>query len=257
MPAPMPEPKPELAPAPQEAPLSQDELDNLFGGPSIDVPPITSMISSNMDAEKAETITIDDGDDGEPIPESLTMPLTRMDDEELPVGRPRFKQPQPEKKGGALKVILILLALAFIGTAVFAFVAKDIVFQYYPPAKQMYIDYGLYEPEPGEGLSPQDIKPSRDLRSGVEYLIVEGKVVNITDKPVAVPPLRVSLTNPEGKVLASEILELGKAELQPGETMPFKAEFENPPGTARSMTVDFISAADLENAAAGAENGGK
>ena len=247
----MPEPEPMPEPAPKEEPLSQDELDNLFGGSNIDVPPIQSMVDSNIDHDQAETITIDDTDEGEPIPEALTKPLARIDEEELPVGRPRFKQPQPEKKGGALKIVLILLALAFIGAAVFAFVAKDVVFEFYPPAKQMYIDFGLYEPEPGEGLSPQDIKPSRDLRSGVEYLIVEGKVVNITDKPIAVPPLRVSLTNPEGKVLASKIIELGKAELQAGETMPFKAEFENPPGTARSMTVDFINPSEMEGEGGG------
>jgi len=246
-PVPEPEPIPEPEPEPEEEPLSQDDLDNLFGDDE-EIAPIESMVEGNIDHDEAETISVDvDGDDGEPIPKGLTEPLAHDDDEDLPVGRPRFKQPQPEKKGGALKVILILLALTFIGTAVFAFVAKEKVFELYPPAKQMYIDAGLYEPDPGDGLSPQDIKPSRDLRGGVEYLIVEGNIVNITDHAVEVPPLRVSLANPEGKVVASEIVELHKAELEAGESISFKAEFESPPGTARQMTVDFIKPSEMDN----------
>lgn len=233
--------------------LSQDDLDNLFGDADTEVGTIASMVDSNIDHDEPETISIDDLEDdaGEPIPKGLTEPYNR-DDEELPVGRPRFKQPQPEKKKGkGLLIAFILIALTFLGAVGFAFFAKETVFKLYPPAKQIYIDNGLYEPEPGEGLSPQDIKPSRDLRSGVEFLIVEGNVVNITDHAVAVPPLRVSLTNPDGKVLASEMVELGKAELGAGESMPFKAEFEAPPSTARSMTVDFVKASELEQAAEG------
>lgn len=251
-PEPIPEPEPEPEPVPEpepepeveDEPLSQDDLDNLFGDAE-DVAPIESMVNGNIDDDEAETIEID-ADTIDPIPEGLTEPYSRDDDDEMPVGRPRFQQPQPEKSGGALKVILILLALTFIGAVGFAFLAKEKVFELYPPAKQFYIDNGLYELAPGEGLSPQDIEPSRDLRGGIEFLIVKGKVVNITDQPVAVPQLRVSLANAAGKTMASEVVELSKAELEPGEAISFKAEFENPPATARQMTVDFISAEEAE-----------
>ena len=248
-PEPMPEPEPE--PEPEDEPLSQDDLDNLFGEAE-DVAPIESMVNSNIDGDQSETIEIEDledGEEGEPIPEALTAPLLRDDDDEIPVGRPRFQQPQPETKGRGLMIFLILLGVTLLGVVGFAFLAKDTVFSLYPPAKQMYIDFGLYEPAPGEGLAiPQnEIKPTRDLRGGVEFLFVEGKVINITDKPVAVPPLRVSLTNNDGKVVASEVLELNKAELEPGETLSYKAEFESPPGTARSMTVDFVDPDEMEN----------
>ena len=128
------------------------------------------------------------------------------------------------------------------------FLAKEKVFELYPPAKQMYIDFGLYEPVPGEGLviPPQEIKPSRELRAGGEYLNVEGKVLNSTDKPVAVPPLRVAITNAEGRVVDRMVLELGKAELEPGGSLSYKAEFESPSRAAQSMTVDFVNPADME-----------
>lgn len=253
MPVYEPEPEPEPAPLPkaEDTPLSQADLDNLFGGADTAPPPLTSMIGDNIDGDKAETIHIEVEDlpEAEPIPEVFTGPAPRRkdDDDEIPVGRPRFKQPQPEKKGGALKIVLVLFALLFIGAAGFIFLGKNIIIGMYPPAKDLYVQYGLYTPEPGEGLNPQDIKPARDVRNGIDYLIVEGKIVNITDQAIAVPPLRVSLTNPDGKVVASQIMELGKAELQAGESYPFKAEFENPPGTARQMTVDFVGPDETAN----------
>lgn len=109
--------------------------------------------------------------------------------------------------------------------------------------ERVMIDVGLSLPEPGEGLDipAHLIKPSRDLRAGVEYLIVEGKVSNNSDHLIAVTPLRVSLTNADGKVVASEVIELSEAALKPGQSLPYKAEFENPPGSARSMKLDFVA----------------
>jgi len=52
--------------------------------------------------------------------------------------------------------------------------------------------------------------------------------------------MKVSLTNPQDKEVASQIIELIKPVMKPGETLPFKAEFEHPPGTARKMSVKFI-----------------
>ena len=202
--------------------------------------PMESMVDGNVDGEDAETIDLSDLDGIEPIPEGFSEPLPVADDDEIPVGRPRFKQPQPENNGGALKIILILLAVLFIGSALGIFLGKDKIIEMYPVAKEYYIKSGLHHLEPGEGLAPQDVKPRRDLRNGVELLIVEGKVANITDKDIDVPPMRVSLTNPQGKVVASQVIELPKKTMGPGEVVDFEVEFENPPGTARQMSVNFL-----------------
>ena len=118
--------------------------------------------------------------------------------------------------------------------------AKKKIMEIYPPAKELYVKYGMYNPEPGEGLAPRDIKPRRDVRNGVELLIVEGNVVNIVKETIAVPKLQVSLTNPEDKPVATQVIDLNKESLEPGESIPFKAEFENPPGTARKLDVKFL-----------------
>jgi len=253
IPEPEPEPEPEPKPEPkaEEAPLSQDALDDMFGDAETNVPdPMQSMIDGNIDGEKAETIDLSDLEGIEPIPEGLATPITRGDDDEIPVGRPRFKQPQPKKKGHGLRNASIVFAVLFIGSALGIVLGKGKIMEMYPPAKAYYLKSGLYHLTPGEGLAPRDVKPRRDLRNGVELLIVSGKVVNITDKPVDVPPMRVALTNIKGKVVAKKIVHLPKKIMDPGESVSFEVEFKNPPGTARQMSVNFLGPDEAAAAAA-------
>lgn len=78
---------------------------------------------------------------------------------------------------------------------------------------------------------------------------------NITEKTLPVPLLRVALTNVSGKEIRVMTHDLGVTELKPGETAPFEVEFENPPGTARSMSLGFaVSEEDGKMAQEGAEH---
>lgn len=244
-PEPIPEPEPEPEPEAEEEPLSQDELDNLFGEEEA-LPPIESMVDSNIDDDEAETIEVeDDEDELDAIPEGLTTPLLD-DDDEIPVGRPHFKKPPVEKKKPIAMIIGIIFAVLFIGVAGGGIALKDTIIEAMPMAKDYYVMAGLHTVEPGEGLSHEDVKPRRDVRNGVDFLIIEGNVINIAEGPLAVPMLKVELTNTEGKAIRTSITELPKTQLEPGDKIPFKVEFENPPGTARSMTLGF---ADAEEAA--------
>ena len=244
MPAPLfaqDEPEPEQ----ESDPLSQDELDNLFGEDEATIPAIESMIDTNLDHDEPETIEIED-DDIEPIPDGLSEPMPRHDDDEIPVGRPRFKKPPPEKKKPIALIAAVVFAVLFIGTALTGFLAKDAIIDAIPASKDYYVNMGIHTVEPGEGLA-LDSKPRRDVKNGIDYLIVEGTATNITQDLVHVPVLKIALTNTEGKEVRVLTQELAKTQLEAGESLPFKVEFENPPGTARSMTIKFINAADMAN----------
>ncbi len=233
-PAPPPEPAPEPGPEPKESPLSQDDLDDIFGEAEPD--PIESVVNAPSDAETTnEEIQPEDIPDPDPIPEAFA-----IDDDEIPIGRPRFHRPQ-QKSTGKLKIALFSIVGLFVALSLVIVLAKGMVMKYVPASKSLYVLSGLYTPDPGEGLVPQDITPTRDVRGGVEYLIITGKIVNITKQPIVVPPLKVSLTTPQNKVLAHTVMKLSKDVLKAGGSIAFKAEFKNPPGTARQMTVKFIS----------------
>jgi len=250
-PEPAPEPEPEAAPEPEPEPeaeaesdpLSQDELDNLFGEDDAALTPIESMIDTNVDHDEAETIEIED-DDLDPIPSGFSEPMPN-DDDEIPVGRPRFKKPPVEKKKPIAMIIAAVFAVLFIGIAATGFLAKDAIIKAVPAAKDYYIMMGIHKVEPGEGLAHQDVKARRDVKNGIDYLIVEGKVANVTEEAVHVPVLKVALTNTDGKEIRVQTMELPKTVLEAGESIPFKVEFENPPGTARSMALGFVDAADM------------
>ena len=245
-PIPEPEPEPEQEPEPEEEsePLSQDELDNLFGEDEATIPAIESMIDTNLDDDEAETIEVED-DEMEPIPDGLSEPMPRHDDDEIPVGRPRFKKPPPEKKKPVALIVAIVFAVLFIGTALTAFLAKDAIIKAIPMTKDYYVMAGIHKPEAGEGLAHQNVVGRRDVRNAIDYLIVEGVVANVVEEPVHVPLLKVALTNLKGEEVVIQTQELAKTQLEPGETISFKVEFENPPATARSMALSFVNAKDV------------
>lgn len=91
---------------------------------------------------------------------------------------------------------------------------------------------------PGEGLSHKDIKARRDVRNGVNFLVVSGNVKNDTQNTKDVPPLFVSMMDVDGNAVVTHILK-GFKRLGPEESAPFEVEFENPPGTARTLTLSF------------------
>ncbi|HEY9080240.1 DUF3426 domain-containing protein [Magnetovibrio sp.] len=250
-PEPEPTPEPEPEPEPESEPLSQDELDNLFGDDETTVPPIESMIDTNLDHDEPETIQVED-DDIEPIPDGLSEPMPRPDDDEIPVGRPRFKKPPPENKKPVALIVASVIVVLLVGVALTSVLAKNAIMKAIPMTKDYYVMLGIHHPEPGEGLAPQNVSGRRDVRNAIDYLIVEGIVANVEQQPIHVPLLKVALTNADGKEIRVMTQELPKTQLEPGETVPFKVEFENPPGTARSMVVGFVNPED----AAAAENGG-
>jgi len=99
----------------------------------------------------------------------------------------------------------------------------------------------LVTPAPaiGEGLVHQNVQARRDVRNGEDYLIVEGQVANAAEQTLAVPLLKIALTDVGGKEIIARTQRLSIAYLAPGETTPFTVEFKNPPGNARSMQIKF------------------
>ncbi|MBF0252106.1 MAG: DUF3426 domain-containing protein, partial [Alphaproteobacteria bacterium] len=212
-----------------------------------------SMISGDIDGEADDhEIEPEDIPDPEPIPMSLTdVDLDDMDDD-LPVGRPRLAQPQ--KSGmGPLKILGLSLGGLVVVVLATAYFAREAIIENLPMTEQYYVSMGLYHPEPGKGLAHQDVNPRRDVRNGVELLVVEGNVANVTEKDIAVPLLKVALTNNKGEEIRTEVVELSKPSLSPGEKIPFKVEFENPPGTARQLSLGFV---ERDQAKQGGENAG-
>ncbi|MDH3335366.1 MAG: DUF3426 domain-containing protein, partial [Rhodospirillaceae bacterium] len=215
-----PDPEPE-----EDGPaLSQDDLDSLFGEDD-DVPAPTSMVDSD-EAPTDEPVSLDDLMDPDPIPEVFTGPELETEDED----------------GGSNKVKIIAIAggVAFLLLIASLFVGRELIIGVWPGARDIYAVAGLDVSIPGEGLSIRDYTARRETRDGSSFMIIEGKITNITDLDRMVPPIKVSLLSPLKKQLMTVIVQPEKEMLSAADTITFRAEFENPPATAREMEVTFI-----------------
>ena len=101
---------------------------------------------------------------------------------------------------------------------------------------------------PGYGLEFDTPTPRRDVRNGVDYVIVEGEVFNPTEDTIELPWIRVALTSQQGVELTVKYFRSPKAEVEPGEAVNYKVEFKSPPRDARKALSTFVSNSEAEAA---------
>jgi len=180
------------------------------------------------EAEADIPVSLDDLMDPDPIPEGLSGPAHDTEDDDESGG------------GKKIKIIAIAAAISFLVLVGSLFVGREVIIGMWPGSRDIYAMAGLDVTIPGEGLAIRDYTARRETRDGSSFMIIEGKVTNVTDLDRAIPPIRVSLLNPLKKQLMTVVVQPEKAILPAADSITFKAEFENPPATAREMEVTFV-----------------
>ncbi|MCK4938717.1 MAG: DUF3426 domain-containing protein, partial [Rhodospirillaceae bacterium] len=212
--------------------LSQDDLDSLFGEDNETAAPASMVADGSGETEADVPVSLDDLMDPEPIPEGLSGPAHETEDDD------------EDGSGGKLKIIAIAAAVSFLVLVGSLFVGREVIIGMWPGARDIYAMAGLDVTIPGEGLAIRDYTARRETRDGSSFMIIEGKVTNITDLDREIPPIRVSLLNPLKKQLMTIIVYPENSILPAADSITFKAEFENPPATAREMEVTFVDPND-------------
>jgi hypothetical protein len=108
----------------------------------------------------------------------------------------------------------------------------------WPRAAGAYAMAGL--PVNVVGLTIEDQRAQPALKDGHAVLSVSGALRNVRDKPVPAAPLRISLLNPAGRVLAVEIADPGGARIPPGEARHFVVDVVDPPQGATDVEIGFV-----------------
>lgn len=212
--------------------LSEEQLDAMFGDD--DPEPIGSMV------EQDNSDLNDDFEDPDPIPGVFTSGGMADDDDEddMPVRRVGRVQPK-KKKSAAGTIIGICLAILLIAPIAGFFVARDAVVGIWPGAQAIYDMVGMTGPAPGAGLEITVERSDRDVENGVDVLKLTGSIANVTEDPVAVPMIRVSVSDETGEEVQFVVVPPEKNSLTPGDVMPFEAKLTNLVPTARSIKVTF------------------
>ena len=124
----------------------------------------------------------------------------------------------------------VVLALVIVGLAAVAFVGRNQIVAFWPPALQLYDTLGIEVadgyPERlfGAGLSVRNVASEVVEEEGGDAatIFIRGEVVNESDVPRPVPPLMVRLVDDRGEALHEWVFAITDTPLPSGETEAFE-----------------------------------
>ncbi len=137
---------------------------------------------------------------------------------------------------GAVWAGLIAAFLLLLGIAVL--LRQDIA-RIFPRAAGAFAMAGLPVNVVGLTIENQHAQPA--LKGGHAVLTVSGSLHNVRTGPVAAPPLRISIMNNQGRVLAVNIADPGGSLIPPGASRGFAVDVVDPPEGAADVEITFAA----------------
>lgn len=201
---------------------------------------IAEQLMQDDDDEDENTETPDlneftDEDEPEKIPESVKPIADEAVKEEKKKTKPRKDVPlQAQLMGYAVSLILFLIILGA------GLIFKNTIVKTWPPSIAIYELAGFNVPFKGEDLVMESLNaeaiPQED---GTETLILKGRVVNLTDKPLSVPSMMAVLRGSDGEVGASWLIDSPVDEVEAGASFVFTSEYSGLPQGFGAVNLTF------------------
>jgi predicted Zn finger-like uncharacterized protein len=164
-----------------------------------------------------------------PAPEG---PASRAPGANLP-GFPR----RPRQSGAG--IAWAVLALAVIILALAGWVGRGAIMAAWPPSERLYAAIGGVTEAPGAGLDFRNVTSYRRLESDRKVVVIEGDVVNTSNRDRQVPQLRAALTAND-RELTAWTFEATQSRLLPGESARFVTRTDEPAENATGLSLDFV-----------------
>jgi len=144
---------------------------------------------------------------------------------------------------GASRVLVWFLFVFIVAAIVLGgYRYRQDVVRLWPPATRLYQVLGIgVDPPSGYWLRvPEDsIKFRREAEGGIPILVVSGEILNQSDKPQRVAPMRILLLDKENRVLRTERVKIDDRTLDPGKRLPFQTSIPNSPPEAVAVRITF------------------
>lgn len=137
---------------------------------------------------------------------------------------------------------MMLLALGGVMALAALAVRRDDAAAFVPEIAPLFEAIGL--PVNVRGLAFREVKTVEQLEGGAPVLIVTGTIVNVSRKPQPVPRLRLAVLAPGEREIYVWSVVASVASLQPGETVPFRAQLAAPAAEGRQISVRFLTKHD-------------
>lgn len=116
---------------------------------------------------------------------------------------------------------------------------RDTIAGVWPQTSSLYAMLGM--PVNARGLAFTGVNYRRDTEEGQQVLMVNGNVVNVTSRELAVPEIAVVLTDNDKRQLDRWVFSAGVTRLKPGQKIAFATRRTNPPEDARHLEMTFAA----------------
>jgi hypothetical protein len=143
--------------------------------------------------------------------------------------------------GGVMSPPLVLVGLVIIGTMAIA--ARAAIVSIAPATAAIYAGVGI--PVNLRDLSVGDVHATttqQPVSSG--ELVVTGEIVNLRDREMTAPNLRLALRDGDGRELYVWTTRASKQHLSAHEHVTFRARLAAPPAGVRDVLVKFVGPGD-------------
>lgn len=137
----------------------------------------------------------------------------------------------------------LLLVLAIAGLVAGGWFGREAIVAAWPPAASLYAALGLELPPPKLGLELRNLRSSTATENGARSLMISGEVVNVTDRAVRLPPVKIGLRDAGRREIRSTTFALEPAEIGPKATLPFATRLPQIPAEAKDVEVTFAAPA--------------
>lgn len=166
---------------------------------------------------------------------------------------PPHKTPPPIPPGSNLPALPRNTSAALLKKVVGAFLAgliallllwlivdRQNIVESEPFMASVYDTIGLHVYSPGEGLKLVDIRSELKYEDGIMRLIVEGKIVNVSDVVQTVPSMNAAAVGPDGDTLQNWQIDPPVSTLDPQGETAFQSGINAPKGTVVNVNLNFI-----------------
>lgn len=211
--------------ASEDEPAETEKATALAG--EIDAPPL---VPKDRDAEAP----------GE-MADRESEPQPAEDIESFAARRMRIAREVRARRRRAFSLPLVIILLAGLCASLLAL--RERIVGWAPQSAGFYAAIGL--PVNLRGLVFEDIRSSEEIHNKVPVLVVEGKIVNVTDRTVEVPRLRFALRNKDGLEIYAWTALSEPRLLAAGERSPFRSQLASPPREAHDIVVRFFNRRDF------------
>src|SRR4030095_5492650 len=117
---------------------------------------------------------------------------------------------------------------------------RQTIVELWPGVAPLYDVLGL--PVEAQGIALTDIAYQHEVEDGQPVLSVTGKIVNVSDRELPVPIIRVMLSDEAQHEIYHWMFNTGVQSLKPGAESAFVTRLSSPPAEARNLNIRFAEA---------------